>query len=68
MHATHAVPDLRTAGGRLGDGFLSCVAVHDRRFKNLLFRARSKPIFEVRGAKLSMVRRPLNINVAISAA
>ncbi len=22
LHTVHAVPDLRTAGGRLGDGFL----------------------------------------------
>jgi hypothetical protein len=31
MHIVHAVPDLRIAAGRLRDGFLSCIAVHDRR-------------------------------------
>jgi len=41
-HIVHAVPDLYIAGGRLGDGFLSCVAVRDRRFKTNSF-ALSKP-------------------------
>jgi hypothetical protein len=35
-HTVHAVPDLRIAGGRLGDGFLSCVAVRDHRFEATL--------------------------------
>ncbi len=37
MHATHtvhAMHDSRIAGGRLGDGFVSSVAVHDRRFED----------------------------------
>jgi hypothetical protein len=33
LHTVHALPDLRIVGGRWGDGFLSCVAVHDRRFE-----------------------------------
>jgi hypothetical protein len=33
LHTVHALPDLRIAAGRLRDGFLSCVAVCDRRFE-----------------------------------
>jgi hypothetical protein len=42
-HTVHAVPDLRLAGGRLGDGFYHALlfATADLR---LLFCARSKPI------------------------
>jgi hypothetical protein len=36
-HTVHAVPDLRIAAGRLRDGFLSCVAVQDRRFEAYFF-------------------------------
>ena len=47
LHTVHALPDLRIAGGRLGDGFYHALlfATADLR---LLFCARSKPIFEVR--------------------
>jgi hypothetical protein len=57
-HTVHALPDLRIAGGRLGDGFYHALlfATADLR---LLFCARSKPIFEVRGCQINYVRRPL---------
>jgi hypothetical protein len=58
LHTVHALPDLRIAGGRLGDGFYHALlfATADLR---LLFCARSKPIFEVRGCQINYVRRPL---------
>ena len=34
LHTVHALPDSRIDGGRLGDGFLSSVAVDDRRFED----------------------------------
>ncbi len=34
LHTVHALPELRVGGGRLGDGFLSSVAVDDRRFED----------------------------------
>jgi hypothetical protein len=49
LHIAHPLPDLRIAAGRLRDGFYHALlfATADLR---LLFCARSKPIFEVRGA------------------
>jgi hypothetical protein len=57
-HTVHALHDLRIAGGRLGDGFYHALlfATADLR---LLFCARSKPIFEVRGCQINYVRRLL---------
>ena len=50
----HAVPDLRIAGGRLGDGFY-----HSLLFTTaaliLTFCARSKPIFDVRDQTGSLI-------------
>jgi hypothetical protein len=61
LHTVHALPDLRIAAGRLRDGFYHALlfATADLR---LLFCARSKPIFEVRGAKLATCENPYRIN------
>jgi len=52
LHTVHALPDLRVAAGRLRDVFYHALlfATADLR---LPFCPRSKPIFEVRGAKLT---------------
>ena len=46
LHTVHAMPDLRIAGGRLGDGFYPALLFATADLK-LTFCARSKPIFEI---------------------
>ena len=58
-YTVHAVPDLRIAAGRLRDGFLSSVAVHDRRFKTYFFVPEASRYSRFVVPKSSMVRRPL---------
>ncbi len=36
LHTVHTLPDLRITGGRLGDGFLSRVALHCDKFESYL--------------------------------
>jgi hypothetical protein len=43
-HTVHAVPELRVVAGRLRDGFLSCVAVHDPRFEATFLSAKQADI------------------------
>jgi hypothetical protein len=51
LHTVHALPDLRIAGGRLGDGFFYWTVLLATADLTLTFCARSKSIFEVRDGK-----------------
>jgi hypothetical protein len=54
-HTVHALPELRIARGRLGDGF-RIIAAGDRRVAAGLFRHRSKPTNQ--GSSLNIISAP----------
>ena len=65
LHTVHALPDLRLAGGRLGDGFYQALLLATADVRQI-FCARSKQTFEVSDDKSSTCEDLYRVNKRIT--